>query len=90
MRVGNMIGQRNLQSRIEPLIKDRTFPRFSILVRPKGSGKQTLVHWIYQQFGTGILSNIGISVDAVRQSIAESYRLIGSQCIYLFADADSM
>ena len=85
-----MIGQRNLQSRIEQLIKDRTFPRFSILVGPKGSGKKTLVHWIYQQFGTGILSNIGISVDAVRQSIAESYRLIGSQCIYLFADADSM
>lgn len=85
-----MIGQRNLQSRIEQLIKDRTFPRFSILVGPKGSGKKTLVHWIYQQFGTGILSNIGISVDAVRQSIAESYRLVGTSCIYLFADADNM
>jgi len=85
-----MIGQRNLQSRTEQLIKDNTFPRFSILVGLKGSGKKTLVHWIYQQFGTGILSNIGISVDAVRQSITESYRLIGSQCIYLFADADTM
>ena len=85
-----MIGQANLQSRIEQLIENRTFPRFSILVGPKGSGKKTLVHWIYQQFGTGILSNIGISVDAVRQSIAESYRLVGTSCIYLFADADNM
>lgn len=85
-----MIGQCNLQSRIEQLIENHTFPRFSIFVGPKGSGKKTLVHWIYQQFGTGILSNIGISVDAVRQSIVESYRLIGSPCIYLFADADNM
>ena len=38
-----MIGQHNLQSRIKQLIENRTFPRFSILVGPKGSGKKTLV-----------------------------------------------
>ena len=41
-----MIGQHNLQSRIEHLIDSGTFPRFSILVGPKGSGKKTFANWI--------------------------------------------
>ena len=85
-----MIGQHNLQSRIEYLIVNNEFPRFSIFVGPKGSGKKTLVNWIYQRFGSGILSNIGTSVDSVRLSIAQSYTIRGSQVIYLFADADNM
>lgn len=85
-----MIGQHLLQSRIDQLIESDTFPRFSIFVGPRGSGKKTLVHLIYQKFGTGILSNIGTSVDAVRQCIAQSYTVRGSQAIYLLADADNM
>ena len=85
-----MIGQQHLQSRIDHLIENGTFPRFSIFVGPKGSGKKTLAHLVYQKFGTGMLSNIGISVDAVRQCIAQSYTVRGSQVIYLFADADNM
>ena len=85
-----MIGQQHLQSRIDHLIENGTFPRFSIFVGPQGSGKKTLAHLVYQKFGTGMLSNIGISVDAVRQCIAQSYTVRGSQVIYLFADADNM
>ena len=85
-----MIGQQYLQSQLMQLIENGTFPRFSIIVGPRGSGKKTLAHLIYQKFGTGILSNIGISVDAVRQSISQSYTVRGSQVIYLFADADNM
>lgn len=85
-----MIGQTNLQSQIEQLIENHTFPRFSIFVGPKGSGKKTLAHWIYQKFGKGLFVNIGISVDAVRQCISESYTIRGQQVIYLFSDADNM
>ena len=85
-----MIGQVNLQSRIEQMISDGTFPRFSILVGPKGSGKKTLAHWIYQKLGAGTFINLGISVDTVRQCIIGSYRLLGTQAVYLFADADNM
>ena len=85
-----MIGQVNLQSQIEQLIENHTFPRFSIFVGPKGSGKKTFAHLIYQKFGKGLFVNIGISVDAVRQCIAESYTIRGQQVIYLFADADNM
>lgn len=85
-----MIGQQHLQSRIDRLIENDAFPRFSIIVGPRGSGKKTLAHLIYQKFGTGIFSNIGTSVDAVRQCIAQSYTIRGNQAIYLFADADNM
>ena len=85
-----MIGQHLLQSRIDQLMENDTFPRFSIIVGPRGSGKKTLAHLIYQKFGTGIFSNIGTSVDAVRQCITQSYTIRGSQAIYLFADADNM
>lgn len=85
-----MIGQQHLQSQLMQLIENGTFPRFSIIVGPRGSGKKTLIHQIYQNFGSGMLSNIGISVDAVRQSIAQSYAVRGSQAIYVFADADNM
>lgn len=72
------------------MIENSTFPRFSIIVGPKGSGKKTLAHSIYQKFGTGLFINIGVSVDSVRQCISESYTIRGSQAIYLFADADNM
>ena len=85
-----MIGQHLLQSRIDQLIENGTFPRFSIIVGPRGSGKKTLAHLIYQKFGTGLFSNIGTSVDAVRQCITQSYTIRGTQSIYLFADADNM
>lgn len=85
-----MIGQQHLQSQIEQMIENGTFPRFSIIVGPRGSGKKTLAHLIYQKFGTGIFSNIGTSVDAVRQCIAQSYMIRGNQSIYLLADADNM
>ena len=85
-----MIGQQHLQSQIEQMIENSTFPRFSIIVGPRGCGKKTLAHLIYQKFGTGIFSNIGISVDAVRQCIAQSYMIRGNQSIYLLADADNM
>lgn len=85
-----MIGQQHLQNQIEQMIENGTFPRFSIIVGPRGSGKKTLAHLIYQKFGTGIFSNIGTSVDAVRQCITQSYMIRGSQSIYLLADADNM
>ena len=38
-----MIGQQQLSNRIQQLIENDAFPRFSIFVGPKGSGKKTLL-----------------------------------------------
>lgn len=85
-----MIGQKYLKKYVKTLIDDGNFPRFSIFVGQSGSGRKTFVHELYGMFGTGILSVMGNSVDAVRTAIAQSYTVRGSQVIYLFPDADSM
>ena len=85
-----MIGQHTILKTIKMQIKNGTFPRFSIITGPRGSGKKTLAHWIYNELGEGIFSNRGISVDSVRDAIGDSYRINGTPCIFLFADADTM
>ena len=92
-----MIGQRNLQSRIERLIKDRTFPRFSILVGPKGSGKKTLAHEIGHMFNAWRVSSDyvdvyrlpDVKIDTVREIITQAYKRITTM-VYIIPDADSM
>ena len=85
-----MIGQKYLKKYVKTLIDEGNFPRFSIFVGQSGSGRKTFVHELYGMFGTGILSVMGNSVDAVRTAIVQSYTVRGSQVIYLFPDADSM
>lgn len=85
-----MIGQKYLKRYVKTLIDEGNFPRFSIFVGPRGSGRKTFVHELYGMFGTGILSVMGNSVDVVRTAIAQSYTVRGSQVIYLFPDADNM
>ena len=89
-----MIGQKHLQSRIEQLITDRTFPRFSILVGPKGSGKKTFANWII----TKIVRQEALSysqvcpdvkIDTIRQIIESAYKTISTN-IYVIPDADTM
>lgn len=89
-----MIGQYNLQSRIEQLIKNHTFPRFSILVGPKGSGKKTFANWII----TKIVRQEALSysqvcpdvkIDTIRQIIENAYKTISTN-IYVIPDADNM
>lgn len=85
-----MIGQRNLQSRIEQLIENGTFPRFSIFVGPKGSGKKTFVHEvIINELTDGLYEECGIKVDDVRNLITDAYK-IHSTAVYFIPDADNM
>lgn len=92
-----MIGQRNLQSRIEQLIKDRTFPRFSILVGPKGSGKKTLAHEIGHMFNAWRVSSDyvdvyrlpDVKIDTVREIITQAYKRVATM-VYIIPDADNM
>ena len=84
-----MIGQENITSVVKQQIENDTFPRFSIFVGPKGSGRKTLVHVIAACMN-GLFTNCDTSVDTVRNVIAEAYRLSGVTAIYFFPDADSM
>ena len=92
-----MIGQKELRTRIEQLIENRSFPRFSILVGPKGSGKKTLAHEIGHMFNAWrVLSDYvdvyrlpDVKIDTIREMITQSYKRIATM-VYIIPDADNM
>ena len=92
-----MIGQKNLQSRIEQLIENHTFPRFSILVGPKGSGKKMLADEIKELFNKHNNTDEyifsfrvqDVKIDTVRDVIKCAYSC-NSTAIYIIPDADNM
>ena len=83
-----MIGQRALQDKITgQIIKDR-FPRFSILIGEKGSGKKMLAREIsHQMFANFVVSDI--KVEAIRNIIELSYK-VNEKTVYIIPDCDNM
>lgn len=85
-----MIGQYNLQSQIKQFIENGSFPRFSIFVGPKGSGKKTFVREVViKEVTDGLYEECGIKVDDVRNLIVDAYK-IHSTAVYFIPDADNM
>ena len=84
-----MIGQKNLIGRIEHLIDNNNFPRFSILVGPRGSGKKTLVLYIAKYMKISWAHLLDVKIDTIRDVIVQAYK-VSSPIIYLIPDADTM
>ncbi len=92
-----MIGQANLHSRIEQLIENHVFPRFSILVGPKGSGKKTLAHELERLFNNwrvisdhvNVYELPDVKIDTIREMIIQSYKQVMTM-LYIIPDADNM
>ena len=83
-----MIGQHHLRHQIDTLVQNETFPRFSILVGPEGSGKKLMSKHIATKLGA--FHNIrGVGVDDVRDLIQEAYK-VSAPIVYVVADADKM
>ena len=83
-----MIGQYHLRHQINTLIDNNTFPRFSILVGPEGSGKKLMSRHIASRLGA-IHTIRGVGVDDVRELIQEAYK-VSAPVVYVVADADRM
>lgn len=83
-----MVGQKNLLSAVDALIKKNTFPRFAILSGDKGSGKKLIADMVAHKL-CGTVINIGIKVDDIRDMIKSAYKLT-APCVYIIADADNM
>ena len=83
-----MIGQKHLLSQIDTLIENKTFPRFSIIVGPEGSGKKLMSKHIATKLGA-IHTLRGVVVDDVRDLIQEAYK-VSASILYVVADADKM
>lgn len=84
-----MVGQQSLHDRIEHLVFANKFPRFSIFVGAKGSGKKTFVRELFGNLPNALYCECGIKVDDVREVINDSYK-IQSLSIYCIPDVDNM
>ena len=84
-----MIGQHNLQSRIEQLIDNNTFPRFSIFVGPRGSGRKTFAPYIAGYMRANWVHAFDVKIDTIREIIQQSYKVVDNT-VYFIPDADNM
>lgn len=83
-----MIGQISLFEKIKGQIERGKFPRFSILIGEKGSGKQTLSKEISKLLSCPI-SFVDIKAEAIREVIDTAYKT-ELPIIYVIADCDNM
>ena len=85
--VFKMIGQKNLLNTIDNLISNG-FPKFTIIVGNKGSGKKLLTDYIANKLGiTKVIS--GNKVEEVRDIISAAYQQ-KTNTLYAFFDIDNM
>lgn len=84
----NIIGQKKLLSEINHLLDSGTFPRYSILQGPFGSGKKMIASYIAKKLDATFVP-CELSVDSVREVIDLSYTMM-SPTLYMWADAHKM
>ena len=88
-RISKMIGQRELLKKIDGQIGRDKFPKVSILIGEKGSGKTHLAWYISDKLKHGFNMN---SDDTEVMNIYKIYRKVSLQLpvIYVFCKCDSM
>ena len=84
----DIIGQSNLLDKIDNLIDKDIFPRFSIIVGNKNSGKKLIANYISDKLNATFVP-CNLKADDVREVIDESYQQTNLIC-YMWADADNM
>ena len=83
-----MIGQKELLNRILGQIARNKFPRFSILIGEKGSGKKEIAYSISKTMNLSI-TFVDTKADSIREVIDNAYK-IELPILYVIADADNM
>lgn len=86
-----MVGQKRLIESIEYSIEKGNFPKFSVLVGPKGSGKRTLAKYIGRKLPdctTIVLEDN--KIETIRMVIDDSRKNRGRPTLYVIPDADTM
>ena len=84
-----MIGQRELLNRIGQQISRKKFPRFSIIIGEKGSGKKELAKNIGQMMGVAISFIPDNKADTIRDIIEVAYK-VDLPVLYVISDCDNM
>jgi len=84
-----MIGQKELIKLVKSQIKNKDFPRFSIIVGARGSGKKSLTDIITKTMKLNYSYRSGIAVSQVRDAISQMYKSVDTT-VFTFYDADEM
>ena len=84
-----MVGQTNLLDRISGQIERDKFPRFSIFIGEKGSGKRTLATAVAQMMGHPAWIAPDVKVDTIRSIIETCYKA-DLPIFYVIPDCDNM
>lgn len=87
-----MIGQKELLARLSTEIKNDTFPRFSIIVGKKGSGKKLLARDVIPSMfpDSDIVYTLpDVKIETVREMIKQANK-ITRRAFYIIPDADNM
>ena len=88
-----MIGQQSIQKTLHELIEAQRFPRFSLLIGAKGSGRKTLIQEIqpalqaHKCVATCYMVP-DVKIDTIRAMITASYSLMNT--LFVIPDADKM
>ena len=87
-----IIGQKELLAKLSTEIKNNAFPRFSIIVGKKGSGKKLLAKTVIpKMFGdSGLVYTLpDVKIETVRDMIKQATK-ITQRAFYIIPDADNM
>lgn len=82
-----IIGQTRLRGQIDKLLES-SFPRFSIISGPKGSGKKLFAEYIANRLEISPVY-CGLKIDEVREMIQTAYTQ-KVPALYIFPDTDNM
>lgn len=75
----NIIGQKQIQSKITAIIGLNKFPRFALFIGPEGCGKRTIMNWTASKLNAkDIIKYEKPGVDQVRSMISDAYKLINT------------
>lgn len=84
-----MIGQEKLLSDVRMLIEKDKYPRFSIFIGGKGSGRKTLAKEVAKQLNAQVVQLPDVKVDTIRNMIADSYK-VPYEFLYIIPDSENM
>jgi len=84
-----MVGQKYLLRKIDKQMYEKSFPRFSIIVGPRGSESDEIGPYVAEYLPANLITVTDVKVDTIRTIIQEAYK-VATTTVYNIVEADGM